>query len=229
MIVVILVQEWLKVLSTLIRIPCQELLKRLVTAMPKAASSRRDNNPVTEEIMEMMDTLERFKMTGPVSMKTLDDYPDEPIDMMDNPISKDSLVVAGKHKAERWTFEEMYHRDKGYVEWVRGHINKQSHHEMIKLKVFFAHVDAQKMNRLNQGVVPPKTQKTGRQTPKRGTVRTRAQEEEMEWEKVTDPSVNRWGDLSMKVVEKNHQEKKRIYTMMAKDTVGRQALQTLLS
>eukprot|EP00435_Cladocopium_sp_Y103_P072919 s192_g41.t1 len=189
---------------------------------------------INEEIQQMLTSLQEDRQLGVATEKNLDVFPDQEEDQKENPVPGQTQLTEGKYKKKKSTMWEVYQQDKSYISWVRSHINPQSNKEMQKFKVFIAFVDQKKIQRINRAAVAPHKKDQVKAVSKRGAVRTRSKEEEMEWETVENVSgksqliMDKWGDLAIKKTYVAWESKKAMIKHLACTPVGLNTLSSLL-
>lgn len=178
---------------------------------------------VSSEVQQMLANLQEAERT--VTVDNVDQHPDDPQDVVGNPIHAKTVMGHGKHKGKE--FYKIYVEDKGYNFWARGHIGPKSTVDMQKMRIFIEYTDAKKIERLqnqygtpasSQGVLPP--MKT--RAKKKGQIRPRPKEEsEMEWETVTgneeqnQEKIQMWGSMVVRAAEKDMEKNRKMITKMA--------------
>ena len=97
--------------------------------------------------------MENVRATNPktgMSMQELRASPDHPDDDIRGQVHGETIIKDGKYakRGEVMTVAKQYESDKGYVRWVRSHINSKSSMEMQKLRIYIFQRDAVKKERL---------------------------------------------------------------------------------
>ena len=114
--------------------------------------------------------------------------PDLEADNQGLPVTGDLIPKEGKYRKgpERVSLSEIYINDKGYVEWIRNHIDTRSSLEMQKLKLYILTRDEKKKERLraamnndNRVVAAPKAKSAAGTTR---AMRAREEEASMDWQ-----------------------------------------------
>ncbi|CAE7603031.1 unnamed protein product [Symbiodinium sp. CCMP2592] len=96
----------------------------------------------------------------------LDDAGDKEEDEPGHPIPGTMTMTCGKYGKARRDVSSIYQMDKGYVQWVRAHINTESAEPMKKLRLYIECRDIKKSARLEQEVLSQPTVKNEHIKPK---------------------------------------------------------------
>lgn len=194
-----------------------------VAAKAKAASSSGDPE-ISEEVLRMLEQLRIQDET--VTIKNVDEMGDSPVDLQGNPIFPHTFMYTGKYKTimPKKTYWQIYKEDKKYVQWVRVYIPEKSHEEMQRLKIFISFVDQNKIKRCNEmqdvsrQIAEAKSKakakavakgypKAAAEVRQPGKTRNRDEDDDMEWDKVDEPAVQHWEQMTIGVIE--HQAAKK--------------------
>lgn len=152
------------------------------------AMSSYQTQAMTEEMQQLLANVQQPITKEP----SLDDLPDLDVDNKGNPVNPADIMKDGKY-GKKWSeinkpcYDVIYRTDKGYVGWVRSHINVKSSKEMQKLKLYIMHRDQMKKTRVEaekqqqemekkQMVMTPKAKKT---RPRNEAVSTSPKEEDV--------------------------------------------------
>ena len=117
---------------------------------------------VSELARKMMTSLNIDKKGAKVIIEKpdLDDAGDKDEDEPGHPIPGTMTMTCGKYGKARRDVSSIYRMDKGYVQWVRAHINTESAEPMKKLRLYIECRDIKKSARLEQEVLSKPTSKT---------------------------------------------------------------------
>ena len=100
-----------------------------------------------------VEMMENVKSTHPkmgMTMQELDAVPDHPSDALRCQMHGDTIIKEGKYatRGEAKSVAKQCESDKGYMEWIRNHINSKSGMEMQRLRIYIYQRDAQKKEQL---------------------------------------------------------------------------------
>lgn len=101
---------------------------------------------VDVEVLKMMENVKSTHLKMGMPMQELDAVPDHPSDAL-------RCQMRGKEgkyakRGEVKSVAKQYESDKGYMEWIRNHINSKSSMEMQRLRIYIYQRDAQKKEQL---------------------------------------------------------------------------------
>ena len=102
------------------------------------------------EVVKMMENVKNTHPKMGMTMQELDAAPDHPSDDLRCQMHGDTIIKEGKYakRGEMKSVAKQYESDKGYMEWIRNHINSKSSMEMQRLRIYIYQRDAQKKDRL---------------------------------------------------------------------------------